>query len=651
MIRVNLLSSLLLVMFAATSTQAQIQPLAFPSTSTPNNFYSDYVGVRLLINDPASVAGYKRYTITNENTGSTNDWGGAVTAPIVEKELVKASDSEGCTIAANTMIGKIAFIYRGNCEFGAKALNAQNAGALACIIVNNVTGGPVGMGAGAVGASVTIPVFMISKEDGDLINAEMNAGQTVTATISLWGTGEAHDLAIFDNSIALYHNYVTPLPQLAANNGNPRAYQAYDGAFIANLGGSTENSVQLKAVTSFTPEGTTTTTEIRRDSIDFAQFQVSDSILGIGMTSYDVHTTQKGRFDVKYTVSASGVDDEPSNNTASYSYYVSDNIFSKTRYDFIKDEPVATMWYRTGATPAEPFMAGNLYYVAKGGYGMEKVKLSLSKNGDTTLAGVAIEVYLFKWTDSLIPDSLMEIGEVEIVGIGARQFQSTDMGSEFYDVDMIPTDPSGNPLSQPNIVLEDNSWYYVAAVLPPEAYLGMDGVLNRYPRTFLRHHLDQFTEFYSSLYPGTLGDFISEAPNVVNVMYTFERGMLTADDAVDSARFAQQKSGLIPSISLHLTSFPVSVQNTPAKPQLDVTVYPNPAKNDVTVKIDLEKTASFVNYSVVDIAGRKLRHVQHANVNKETTSINVSDLASGTYFVIINADNNITVRKIIIAKD
>ena len=43
--------------------------------------------------------------------------------------------------------GKIAILYRGDCEFGAKALNAQTAGAVAVIIINH-TGAAVGMGGG-----------------------------------------------------------------------------------------------------------------------------------------------------------------------------------------------------------------------------------------------------------------------------------------------------------------------------------------------------------------------------------------------------------------------------------------------------------------------------------------------------------------------
>ena len=64
-------------------------------------------------------------------------------------------------------------VYRNTCEFGAKALNAQNAGAEAVVIINRDPEA-IGMGAGADGLNVTIPVYMITSEDGVMIKTAMN---------------------------------------------------------------------------------------------------------------------------------------------------------------------------------------------------------------------------------------------------------------------------------------------------------------------------------------------------------------------------------------------------------------------------------------------------------------------------------------------
>ena len=79
--------------------------------------------------------------------------------------------------------GKIAVIRRGTCEFGFKILAAENAGAIAVIMINNEAGGPITMGAGADGGSVTIPSIMISQTDGEALIAELQVGNTINAEL------------------------------------------------------------------------------------------------------------------------------------------------------------------------------------------------------------------------------------------------------------------------------------------------------------------------------------------------------------------------------------------------------------------------------------------------------------------------------------
>jgi hypothetical protein len=75
--------------------------------------------------------------------------------------------------------GKIAVIRRGECEFGFKALAAENEGAVAVIMVNNVDGEPVTMAPGAVGDQVTIPLFMVDNIVGEAIIEELLTAKSV----------------------------------------------------------------------------------------------------------------------------------------------------------------------------------------------------------------------------------------------------------------------------------------------------------------------------------------------------------------------------------------------------------------------------------------------------------------------------------------
>jgi hypothetical protein len=89
----------------------------------------------------------------------------------------------GCPPLVNNLSGKICLIYRYDgvtpstlCFLYDKAINAQNAGAMAVLIVNRPDGPEDVGGGGTVGPNVTIPVVMISFNDGELLRAEMQNG-------------------------------------------------------------------------------------------------------------------------------------------------------------------------------------------------------------------------------------------------------------------------------------------------------------------------------------------------------------------------------------------------------------------------------------------------------------------------------------------
>lgn len=87
--------------------------------------------------------------------------------------------SEGCgTHSGSPLTGKIALVYRGTCGFSVKVKNAQLAGAIAAIVVNNVAGAPIVMG--GTDNTVTIPAVMVSLADGNRLAAQVSNGVQVT---------------------------------------------------------------------------------------------------------------------------------------------------------------------------------------------------------------------------------------------------------------------------------------------------------------------------------------------------------------------------------------------------------------------------------------------------------------------------------------
>lgn len=98
-----------------------------------------------------------------------------------------APTRDGCTAAVNAaeLAGKIAILDRGTCNFTQKVKMAQDAGAIAAIVVNNSAVGLPAMGSGtapadvAAAAAVKIPNIGISQAEGNSLYAAIEAGQTV----------------------------------------------------------------------------------------------------------------------------------------------------------------------------------------------------------------------------------------------------------------------------------------------------------------------------------------------------------------------------------------------------------------------------------------------------------------------------------------
>jgi len=126
-----------------------------------------------------------------------------VTGDLVIVDDGTAAPTEGCNALVNggAISGNIAVVDRGACEFGVKCLNAENAGAIAVLVCNNVGGGAISMGAGAVGGSVTIPSVMISQADCATIRA-----QIPTVNVDLISGNTVLIDGDFDNGI-IAHEY------------------------------------------------------------------------------------------------------------------------------------------------------------------------------------------------------------------------------------------------------------------------------------------------------------------------------------------------------------------------------------------------------------------------------------------------------------
>ena len=126
--------------------------------STGTSFFNG--GSQVTVNSPVSISGI--LTAVGASFGPA--FNSAVTGDLI---LVDdgTSSSEGCNVLTNATAinGNIAVVERGSCNFTVKVKNAENAGATAVVVINNIAGFPFAMG--GTDNTITIPSMPASKPE------------------------------------------------------------------------------------------------------------------------------------------------------------------------------------------------------------------------------------------------------------------------------------------------------------------------------------------------------------------------------------------------------------------------------------------------------------------------------------------------------
>lgn len=109
---------------------------------------------------------------------------GYVVAALDGADAAGPSPTDGCGPILNSVSGRIALIDRGTCGFAVKVLNAQNAGAVAVLIGDNVVALPP-PGLGGADPNIAIPSGRIGLPDATAIRTRLANGEPVEARMLL----------------------------------------------------------------------------------------------------------------------------------------------------------------------------------------------------------------------------------------------------------------------------------------------------------------------------------------------------------------------------------------------------------------------------------------------------------------------------------
>ena len=534
---------------------------------------SNHVNAQIVfyVETPPGVAG-------NYNFTYTQGWGAdmdtiALTDTLVLIDDGSASDSLGCNSTANAaqIDNNIAVIYRGVCEFGKKAFEAQSAGAIAVVIINNVPGALVNMGAGAVGNSVTIPVLMISKEDGALLRSTIDAGQ-LTAFIGNKTGLFNNDLGLLKKNIVMSNSFA--IPKLIAQNSTD--FNIPVGAWIYNYGVNNQTNITLSAeviLNADTIYSETSATAIALNAGDSAFI----SLPVFSQTSYDA-----GYYNLIYSMNSDSVDNFPSDNMPIVTnFWINDSLFySKSRFDSVTLMPIRTGSARP-TTATDEFKWCIVLDSVNSGLTAYGISFSAGTGVSSALTDYAFKVELWKWNDNISTNITFD----ELVSLTEKDyFYNSNPQDEFVSV------PFDN-----GITLQNNSKYLGCVVATGDSvYIGYDNGLDyNTNRNFL----------YDALFPLQAGN-------------TWFPGGFGGD--------------VVPAIILHFAPVPVSTEENQLAKK-DTRPFPNPAGNNISIPLNGMHNGQ-VNLQIFDITGKLVKSDIVSMSNTNLFSVNTSSLENGAYF-------------------
>jgi hypothetical protein len=311
----------------------------------------------------------------------------SVTDTLVLADDGTASDSLACGTLTNTadLAGHIALLYRGTCNFSAKAYNAQQAGAIACVIINNLPGAPAGMAGGTNAALVTIPVVMISMEDGATIRETMETDSVVMFIGNLQGV-YANNVGTYKVDMGISNSASIP-SQFAQTNTD---FYFPPAISVTNYGSA--ESVNTIVQVEIDRDGTVLYDETSMGS----NILIGEALL-YTFPVFEEASYESGYYTVTYTTSNDLQDEYPYDNVLTTSFWINDEgIYSKSTVD-----PVNGPQEDGGIRPAD-FTDFEWCTVLKSenasAMQITGVTFSLITN-DTTVENYSAFIKVYEWND------------------------------------------------------------------------------------------------------------------------------------------------------------------------------------------------------------------------------------------------------------
>lgn len=485
-----------------------------------------------------------------------------------------AADSLSCNALINDLTGKIAVLYRGSCEFGLKAKNAQDAGAIGVIIINNAAGAPVAMGGGAEGLNVTIPVIMISNANGALLRPEILAENTTVFIGSKNGL-YADDLGFTDADVMRAKSF-SNIQALSQDNTE---FEVEVGTWVRNYGTNDQTGITVNCMIDLGASNLYDETSAPFDLVS------GDSVF-ISLPTFSQATYANGYYDMVYSVDMTPLDESTYDNVREADFMINDSLWSYAMINPGTLQPVTDLTQFNSSTSTLEiclaFQDPNASRLAARGINFSA---GTSQNPTaTSIDGEFVEISLYEWNDVFtdINDVALDLNNISLNEIAASEYiytanlQNENVYAEFDTY----------------LALEDNQRYlFCLNIYSPTIYPGYDS------------NLDYNWNFETYQQP-------------INMI------------RIDGGQWYPAGYGTDQSPSVSINFFDANSLSLVELPKPELVPFPNPASE--SIQVPLGNCEGDLIVSVIDISGKIVSH-QNVSMSSSMLTLDVTNLPTGTY--------------------
>ncbi|MFZ1693654.1 MAG: PA domain-containing protein [Flavobacteriales bacterium] len=492
-----------------------------------------------------------------------------------------AADSLGCNALVNgaQIAGKIAVVYRGECEFGMKAMNAQDQGAIAVVVINNQPGAPIVMGAGAVGPNVTIPAVMISQEAGEQLRDAILTCNDLELFIGSQQSFYQYNLGFYGADILV--------PRTGAIHSvihtNAAEYSVDLGVNIHNYGSLTMPNARARCIITHQPSGT----EVYNEVSASADIPSADSLY-VTLPTFS-QTNYSGSYQIVYSVEGDQADEFLSNNSLTINLTVVNDKFTYALVDpanqnILSSTHVVPANNTAGWRSCIHFRDPNASRLAAMGFYFTASRPSTAVLNDEIVEGI-----LFEWTATITdPIQLPTGSDLTPLSFGSYTFTSDLTNTPIY----VPFDEV--------VTLQNNTRYLLCLdSYSGNVWHGWAGSLN----------LDRTQAI------------VGEPVSMIRDGTTWYNGFTGLDGAPSAA----------------IAAVDVNTVGIEEQDLLEAMPYPNPTAN--WVRVPLKDIQGAVSVRVFNTAGSQVL-AQGAQVGADgILTVDMAGLSNGLYLFKLDLDN------------